>query len=330
MDLRLQYYLSNDFNNKAIQILTLLEITLRDFKALDESQFKNIQKSQFDAQFEVQQNCDEKNLDENLLYLDYLEKNISNADLYHKINNLFQELYPSINYFLKIKKVKDPDFASDFIFLIYQTFIHFLLKANQFRKGNKDFIFYYYFIKFLNLQYMNFKRKKANFKDNSLEFDEKIQYEFSYNKISDNDYNEMDVIRKCIDNHLTSDEKALFLVYYFFLIRTEDLYFLSSYFSIELSRIIELFLNENKKNDDIGEYSQNWEKKENSALNVSDDFLKIEEFNSRYSKKFEIASEELINFLFGQNIANVRVSILRIKQKMKKRCNYLLDYDLLY
>lgn len=211
---------------------------------------------------------------------------------------LFQIIYPAIVNFLNMKKIANPDLMSDFIAILYENFHDFLIKSKNFAQDKENFIFYYYFIKYLYFEWQNFSRKLKSIKSTkenlTLEYIDPIKNEnniIAYDKKDSEDFKI--IIKKCLKNHFELEEIIMFITYYYFLIDNEDYILISDFLNIPILNIIEIIDNEKKE--------------ENIHLpNIC-------------------LSEDKIKILFNQDINSFRVAISRIKKKMKIKCNYLLE-----
>lgn len=231
--------------------------------------------------------------------LKYLEKITLNQISKKETDTIFNLIYPALIHFINVKKLVNPDIISDFVVQIYENFYGFLIKANDFKKEKDNFIFYYYFIKFLYFEYKNFNRKKNTFKNI------KKNDEYQYIDIVKNEENIISsgvktnlseirlIIKKCLFNHFENEEKVMFLLYYYFLIEKEDYLLISAFLKIPILTIIDIV--ENQSNSDN---------------------------NNNFSRTLD---EKIIEKLFNVEINAFRVSISRIKKKMKNKCNYLLE-----
>ncbi|MFN3410683.1 MAG: hypothetical protein ACK4YF_00800 [Exilispira sp.] len=216
-----------------------------------------------------------------------------------EIDKIFNLLYPAIINFVSIKKLKNPDIIADFLVEIYENFMDFLIKAKNFSTNKEDFVFYYYFIKYLYFQWQNFKRKKNSIKSNKInneyEYLDKVKTDISL--VATGDYHEIEqikqIIKNCLYNHFETEEIVMFLVYYHFLLDEKDYIVISDFLKLPVLDLLDML-------------SFNLEFEDNEGFTRTMD-------------------ENVIKSLFKIDINSFRVYITRIKKKMKIKCNYLLE-----
>ncbi len=227
--------------------------------------------------------------------------NIANQENNKKeFDEIFNKIYPAIIKFVNYKKINNPDIISDYILQVYQDFPEFLLKAKNFYKNSENFIFYYYFIKFLYFEWQNFFRKRKTIdkkdKKEELEYLDKIDNE-SFIVSSNKDKWDLEqikrIIKKCLENHFEVKEKVMFLLYYYFLLENEEFIIIAKFLNIPVLSLIDEIDNQKNYQDNL--------------------------------KFSETLNEKLITRFFGSDINSFRVNISRIKKKMKIKCNYLKE-----